>query len=303
VVNETMPIEADEVGALVVGTSKSLYGYTLETEAKSWARQRKIPIVAVEDYAGNCALGARDDHGQWVDPDYIIAESDFSRRCYMRAGFPVGRIIVLPPIRYDVYREAPPMPFPRRDRLRGILWAGQPECGMGQAALGWLTPWIRRHGLKVYFRAHPRDLAYVDGFWHEWFGRRRLRWVDCTQWPWPNVWTAPLGLVATAFSSVAVEAAFQGLPTLHVLHPLPVRKLLIEQKRVARPGVVATGVAFASSGPLGFAQLDRSLEAASLRRAGAQFDRIYRGSGPVIDSLKRVLEDIIVGRWKTPIPR
>jgi len=300
---EATSLAPDGVGALIVGTSTSERGRLLESAARIWARHLKIPIVAIEDYAGNCVLGARDEHGRVVDPDFIIAESDFSRRCYVRAGFPVDRIIVLPPIRYDAYREMPAMPFRRADRLRGVLWAGQPERGMGQATLGWLAPWIRQHGMTLYFRAHPRDSAYAEGFWHEWLRRRRLRWVDCTQWDWPKVWDAPLGLVATAFSSVSVDAAFRGLPTLHVLHSRPVRKLLMQQKGVARPGVVVSGAALASSGPLGYGWIERSLGAAGLRRMEADFGRVYRAGGPAIDAFEEVIKNIIITLRDFPAPK
>lgn len=292
-VTDHLPHASDRYRALVIGTSTSESGFERELYARQWARQMKIPILAIEDYAGNCALGTRDSHGRVTDPDFIIAESDFSRRCYVRAGFPADRIIVLPPIRYDGYREMPAIPFNRGDRLRGVLWAGQPERGMGQATLGWLAPWIRQRGLKLYFRAHPRDSAYADGFWHEWLKQRRLRWVDCTQWDWPKVWDTPLGLVATAFSSVAVDAAFHGLPTLHVLHPRLVRRLLKEQKGMTRSGVVVSGAAFASTGPLGYRWIDRSMGAANLRRMEAVFERVYRGQGPVIDAFESVLKSII----------
>lgn len=302
-VTDQLPPSCDLHGALVIGTSTSESGCEREFYAREWARQLKIPIVAIEDYAGNCALGTRGEHGRITDPDFIIAESGFSRRCYVRAGFPADRIIVLPPIRYDAYRAKPAIPFRHRDRLRGVLWAGQPERGLGQATLGWLVPWIRRRGLKLYFRAHPRDSAYAEGFWHEWLRQRRLRWMDCTQWDWPEVWGAPLGLVATAFSSVAVDAAFRGLPTLHVVHPRPVRKLLMQQKGIVRPGVVVSGAALASTGPLGYSQLEHALSATSLRRMEAGFERVYRGSEPVIDVFERVLKDIISTLQDFPAPR
>jgi hypothetical protein len=157
--------------------------------------------------------------------------------------------------------------------------------------------------MKLYFRAHPRDSAYAEGFWHEWLSKRRLRWVDCTQWDWPRVWEAPLGLVATAFSSVALDAAFRGLPTLHILHSRPVKKLLMQQKGFARPGVVASGAALASSGPLGYRWIDQSLGAAGLRRMEADFGRVYRWEGPVIDAFEVVLKDIITMLRDSPAPK
>lgn len=289
----TMPISSGKAGALVVGTSTSEHGRMLECAARLWARQLKIPIIAIEDYCGNCAVGIKNLAGRVTDPDLIIAESDFSRRCYMRKGFPGDKIVVLPPVRYDDYRKESPVFFRQRGRLRGMLWAGQPEQGMGQAALGWLAPWIRRNGLRLYFRTHPRDVAYAEGFWHEWMEKRNLRWVDCTSWDWVDVWAAPVDFVATAFSSVGLDAAFRGLPTLHILHPSSVRNLLMEQKGVARPGLVASGAALASAGPLGYAQIKAALGAANLRRVEVNFLRNYRGSGPVLDAVEEALRDII----------
>lgn len=302
-VTDQLPLSSGLYEALVVGTSTSESGLKRELYARAWARRSGIPIVAIEDYVGNCQFGLRDDLGNETDPDFIVAESDFARRLYVRAGFPAEKIIVLPSIRYDSYRELPPASFDARHGASGVLWAGQPERGMCQAALGWLAPWLRRHGKKLYFRAHPRDPAYAGGLWHEWLGRRRLRWEDCTQWDWPAVWAAPLGLVATAFSSVAIDAGFRGIPTLHILHPRQVRDRLAQHRGLVRPGVVASGAAAATVTPLDHALLMRHLGAKRLRRSEACFVRVYRGSGPIIDTFERVLKDIISTLQDFPAPR
>ena len=67
----------------------------------------------------------------------------------------------------------------------------------------------------------------------------------------------------------------------------------MQQKGTARPGVVVSGAALASSGPLGYEWIDRSLGTAGLRRMEADFARVYRGEGPVIDAFEALLKDII----------
>lgn len=302
-VTDQLPHSSDLYRALVIGTSTSESGLETELYARAWARWSGIPIVAIEDYVGNCRFGMRDALGNEADPDYIVAESDFSRRFYVRAGFPAERVSVLPSIRYDSYRDLPPASLYRGRQASGVLWAGQPERGMGQVALGWLAPWLRRHGKKLYFRAHPRDSAYAEGLWHEWLGRHRLRWEDCTQWDWPEVWAAPLGLVATAFSSVAVDAGFRGIPTLHILHPRHVRDRLAQGRGPVRPGVVASGAAPATSNPLDHALLMRHLGAKRLRRSSRCFAQVYGGLGPIIDALETLLKDIISISQDSPAAR
>ena len=287
-VTDKLPQDLSIYPALIVGTSTSVFGREQELQARISARLVGVLIIVIEDYAGNCFLGV-----QAAIPDCIIVESGFSRRLYVRSGFPSSRVFVLPSVRYDAYRETRNVSILSRSPLRAVLWAGQPEFAIGQVALGWLAPWLARHGLRLFFKAHPRDTAYLSGAWHSWLRRRKLRWIDCTDWDWPKIWGAPIGLVATAFSSVALDAGFHGIPALHIILPRSVKKILRMQKGVTRPGVVAIGAALYSAGPLGYSRLWHDLGPANLRRVEEEFGRVYRGSAPVIEIIESYLRDII----------
>lgn len=272
---------------LVVGTSNSARGRRAESAARRAAAQSGVPVAAIEDYPGNyCEL-----------PDcrtrLLIVESAFSERVYRARPAAPPPITVIAPARYDRWRGkarstvVPQAPY-------AVLWAGQPETNACVATLEWLLPQFAGLPAKLLFRAHPRDPALYASVYRELFARAGVEYLDVSAEPLEATLARRLDLVATQFSSVAVDAGFAGVPSLHVLLPDAGGGLLRRLKGYDIPAICDAGAAFLTTGGSG----DRRLRAALLDAAAregmmARFRDLYAVDAPTAQLVAAALRDII----------
>lgn len=205
---------------LVVGTSDSARGSTVESAARRAAVQAGIPVAAIEDFPGN-----------YYDlPDgpagLVAVESEFCREFSARKfGIRCPQIVVVPSARYDPYRA-------RHKEMRRataacwkqaagngdlLLWAGQPETSDAVCTLRALIPALAAANATVLLKAHPRDAGYRDGVYPKLFDHAGVPFRDVTLLSVEGALAFAPRLVLTQFSSVAIEAGFYGVPSLHVL--------------------------------------------------------------------------------------
>ena len=203
---------------LVVGTSDSGAGRPIEAAARRTAHARGIAIAAIEDYAGNYCDVA--DSQTTV----LIAESTLSAELYARRlGARCPPIEVFPPARYDSYRR-------QSERLRSstraswggtsakrVLWAGQPESADCLETLRRIAPALRNLDVEVLIKTHPRDPLHLKGDYEELLATFGISVDDVSALSVAASLQLAPQLLITQFSSVAIEAGFFGIPSLHVL--------------------------------------------------------------------------------------
>jgi len=206
--------------ALIVGTSDSARGRRVETAARRAAVQLKMPLAAIEDFPGNYFAVPDGDAG------LVVVESEFARALNAgKFGARCPPIAIVPPARYDPYRA-------RHSQLRRatatrwkqnaaagrfVLWAGQPETADALCTLRALMPVLAEMKLEALFKAHPRDAGYREGVYPPLFAEFAVPYRDITPLPVEDALALAPRLVITQFSSVAIEAGFYGIPSLHVL--------------------------------------------------------------------------------------
>ena len=205
---------------LIVGTSDSARGRSVESAARRAAVHGRVPIAAIEDFPGN-----------YYDlPDgpagLVAVESEFCRALSAgKFGARCPQIVVIPPARYDPYRmrhaELRRATAARWKQDAGtgefVLWAGQPETSDAVCTLTALMPALAAVNATVLFKAHPRDAGYRDGVYPKLFDDAGVPFRDITPQSVEGALALAPRLVLTQFSSVAIEAGFYGVPSLHVL--------------------------------------------------------------------------------------
>jgi len=270
----------DKLSGLVCGTSDSAQGRAIEAEARRAAAARGIPVAAIEDYPGNY----RDVEG--ARTALLVVESEPAAALQRaRLGTLCPRLQVCASPRYDPLRRASTrlrQAYAARDRAaRRALWIGQPETGDALATLHCVVPAVRSLGLELLFRAHPRDQGYREGR----YAGLALR--DVTAMPLPECLALHPELVLTQFSSVAIEAGFHGIPTLHVLLPEHGARTLLTRKGYAAPLSCLAGAGFlADRAEAVPAALERALRDEAARGAVmAAFDRYYEASAETLRGL------------------
>lgn len=272
---------------LVVGTSNSARGRRVESAARRAAARGGVPVAAIEDYPGN----------YYELPDcptrLLIVESAFSERVYRARSNAPPPIVIIPPARYDRWRG-----LGRRTVVprapHAVLWAGQPETNACVATLEWLFPQLAGLPLKLLFRAHPRDPALGSHVYHELIAHAGVECADVSAEPVEATLARQIDLVVTQFSSIAVDAGFAGVPSLHVLLPHAGGGLLRRLKGYDIPAICDAGAAFLAVGgprdaPLGTALLD----AAARERVMVRFRTLYAADVPKAHLVLAALRDIM----------
>lgn len=201
---------------VVVSTSKSDHGRLIERNCCIAAKELGLFVVTIEDYPFNF-----DKKNQSL-VDLLIVESDFVKNEYLLSN-PISntKIETGALIRYEFLRSAS---FCREKSFgkvetNKVLWIGQPETDCCLASLKRIMPVIRSLGLKLDFRAHPDDSGYYlmksyDNFF--------INYEDCIE----DVSMLTIDrcvernpfITLTQFSSLAIELAFKGIPSLHLLY-------------------------------------------------------------------------------------
>ena len=110
--------------------------------------------------------------------------------------------------------------------------------------LEWVLRALRTLAPNVLFRAHPRDPGVAGGAYAAFASLLGERWIDVTGEPLAITLAREFHLVVTQFSSVAVEAGFLGVPSLHVLLSAAGGGALKTMKGYDTPAICAAGAAF-----------------------------------------------------------
>jgi len=284
---------------LIVGTSDSAAGRAIEASARRAARAAKLPIVAVEDFPGNYTPVADGD------ADLVVVESAAAREIYLhRLGSNAPATIIAAPARYDAYRrELASLRSATASRWRApgrrptVLWAGQPETAYAVKTLEVLAPVLRRHTVRLLFKAHPRDPGYTGGVYRPLLATAGVDFTDVTPLGVVDALAQAPQLVVTQFSSVAVEAGFFGIPALCVLLPDAGGAHFLQKTGTALPPFCTGGAsALCTERP----ELDRAFAAAlnddGLREALLRaFDSYFGVHAPAAPAL---VERLRAGRLK-----
>lgn len=271
--------------ALVRGVSNTPARANLETRLAREAARRGLPVFAVEDYPGQFPPGQ-------PAPGVLFVESDRTRALYRERGLSSDVRATGNPR----YAELRPLPRARRAEVRArlglgagpvVFWAGQPDAYGSSETLEALLPHLRRLGASLVYRAHP----YAPGDKPEVAG---LEAVDATGADDPVELASACDLVATQFSTLAVEASYAGVPSLFVLLPGLGRARHLRSTGTADPPWCRDGLAFlartrAEIGP----QLARALrDGPARRRALAGFRALRRANRSSARRIARLVEDM-----------
>lgn len=259
--------------ALVVGTSQSNSGFAEEIEARRLAARLGLPIACVEDFPGNY----RDV--EEAPTRLLVVEAEFSRALYAaRFGGDAPPIQVIAPARYDALR-GPRRARPENPPPQAVLWAGQPETEACLATLDALSAFLAQPDVLLLFRSHPRDPGVATGAYRSLLSG--LRHIDVSGEPLAQSLARPLRLVLTQYSSVAVEAGFLGVPSVHVLLPAAGEALLYAQKGYRVPMPCAAGASFLVRDRREIRTLDRALRDDAARSdVMAKFRALYAADTP-----------------------
>jgi hypothetical protein len=256
--------------ALIVGTSDSDKGRAIEAMARRAAKAQRIPIVALEDYPGNYTQVAGGE------ADFLVVESEHAAKARTVPTW------VCPSPRYDALRRQAAQlraAYAGRDRVeRCVLWAGQPETDDALVTLERLAPALA--GMRLLFRAHPRDAGYASGAY-------RGIVEDVTNAPLRQCFERGPELVLTQFSQVTAEAGFHGIPSLHCLFPDAGGRTLREKKGYDVPPCCSAGASYLVREP---AELARTLalainDAKSREKTLAAFDGYYAAGRETLGEL------------------
>ena len=233
---------------VVVGTSDSSEGRATEAAARVAARSARVPLVAAEDYPGNYVAV------RGGDANLLLVESDEAKELsHFRLGARCPRAIAISPARFDAMRlrstlNRRSMRYQwiaqlERQEPAALLWIGQPETEDCVTTLKVLLPLVQAGGLRLLFRAHPRDAGYTAGAYAPIAQALEKRFVDVTKLGVPKVFAMAPRLVVTQFSSMVVEAGFQGIPALCLLFPEAGMGRLYSRKGYRVPIVCEAGAA------------------------------------------------------------
>jgi hypothetical protein len=204
-----------DINGIVVGTSRSELGLSLESQCRIIAKKLGLPLVAIEDYPGNY------QEVPFGQVDLMIVESNLAELAVVQKfGFNSPKISVGASLRFDHLRnnnKSYQLTLPKRGD--GLLWLGQPETQDALTSLSRLLPQVEKLGMRFLFRAHPRDVGYKLGSYAQFFSKYSEIVHDVSDIETSALLTLNPCLTLTHFSSMAIELAFYGIPSVHLLFP------------------------------------------------------------------------------------
>lgn len=207
--------------SVIVGTSDSQYGYEVESAARVAAAETRLTTTVIEDYPGSY------QPVEGANTDVLIVESAFARELHQkRLGTACPQIWVCKNARYDPLRRIASELRKRVGKVwrspsrsqQPIMWAGQPETEDSLNTLRYIAPDLAQMNAYLLFKAHPRDRGYESGIYKDLFQKYGLVYRDVTSLNLDRCMEFAPRAVFTQFSSVAIEAGFYGVPSVHILY-------------------------------------------------------------------------------------
>ena len=223
---------------ICVGTSDSKEGIAVESAARVAATRSRLPVFVIEDYPGNYRFVSE------ARTDLLVVENEFVRSLHQQAlKTKCPSLWVCKAVRYDPLRRIAAglrHKITRTWEIQGlksnlVLWAGQPETEDAVQTLIRLAPTLVESQVCVLLKAHPRDGGYGSGVYEQLFNRYSICYIDVTGYSLDECMGYGPRLVLTQFSSLAVEAGFYGVPSVHILYKDIGYKRLYEKKGFGVP--------------------------------------------------------------------
>ncbi len=211
-------LRAGQVQAVIRGISLRVEGPNAEEVVSAAAGRIGTPVFVVEDFPGNYWPGAGASlAGLFVEHESLVdlyRDRGVDPRVVQVTGCP--RYAPLAHVDRDAKRAATRKALGLQARP-AMLWAGQPDGENSYLTLQRLLKGYANEPFTLLFRAHPRDSAYSDGSYSNLLDRSPVPVMDVTSHDDIIALICASDLVATQFSSVAVEAGHLGVPPLFVL--------------------------------------------------------------------------------------
>lgn len=204
-----------DINGIVIGTSRSNLGISLEAQCRIKAKKLGLPLVAIEDYPGNYL------HLSEGEVDLLIVESSLAEFAVsQKLGIYCPPTSVGASFRYDYLRKKNKYnELLKNNNSREILWLGQPETQDALRSLSRLLPFVKDLNMSLFFRAHPRDTGYKSGSYAQLFTKYSEFINDVSELNSEAVFQLNPCLSVTHFSSMSIELAFCGIPSMHFLFP------------------------------------------------------------------------------------
>ena len=154
----------------------------------------------------------------------MFAEGDSLDEIYRTDGIPANLIHHVNNVRYAGLKQVNTLTL-KGETLRAlglkngsvILWAGQPDDKNSYLALERLMLSLNELGAVLLFRPHPRDEYFTICAYTRLLQESEVQYVDVSECPDIKGLVCSGDLVATQFTSVAVEAGHLRTPSLYVL--------------------------------------------------------------------------------------
>ncbi|GEM_PF-1596434 len=222
--------------AIIRGTSENVSESNIEDIVSEAATTAGIPVFAVEDFPGNY----RQSHTGRLDG--LFVEGPAAVQLHVERGIDPELVRDTGNPRYDALKGINTLAVRVQTRRhlglsgqRVLLWAGQPDRDNSFSALERLIESYSGDPVTLLFRAHPRDEFYLEGRYTELLANTAMHVIDVSAEADAVGLYCAADLVATQFSSAALEASHLGTPALLVLFDDLGKKYLLTNKGYELP--------------------------------------------------------------------
>tara|TARA_B110000967_G_C18871481_1_gene555704 strand:+ start:27 stop:1010 length:984 start_codon:yes stop_codon:yes gene_type:complete len=230
-------IEKYKPDVILIGTSTSENGIIIEKFFRISAIQMNIPLVCVEDYPGNYL-----SHEE-ANPDLLFVESESVIKMLKTKFRKLSpKVLTGANIRYAKYKKFSQKNdiFFVNNRASDILWIGQPDTYYCKKVLMRILPELRKLNARLLFKAHPDDEGYCNSEYRTILLNKNYKINDITSLTFEECLKFEPRLVITQYSSLAIEASFNQIPTIHLLYD-DISSILIKTKGYDVPFYVKSG--------------------------------------------------------------
>ena len=230
-------IEKYKPDVILIGTSTSENGIIIEKFFRISATQMNIPLVCVEDYPGNYL-----SHEEAI-PDLLLVESEsVIKMLKTKFGKLSPKFQTGANIRYAKYKKFSQKNdiFFVNNRSPDILWIGQPDTYNCKKVLLRILPELRRLNARLLFKAHPDDEGYYNSEYRTLLSNKNFKIKDISSLTFQECLKFEPRLAITQYSSLAIEASFNQIPTIHFLYD-DIASILTKTKGYDIPFYVKSG--------------------------------------------------------------